>query len=71
MSLQEIQLLLQKNNLTPNRLLGQNFLIDPSLFPKLSSYAALNSNDIVLDAGAGLGFLSKFIASKCKIVLAV
>jgi 16S rRNA (adenine1518-N6/adenine1519-N6)-dimethyltransferase len=71
MSLQEVQLLLQKYNLTPNKLLGQNFLIDSSLFPKLNSYAALNSNDIVLDAGAGLGFLSKFIASKCKIVLAV
>lgn len=71
MSIQEVQYLLQKNNLTANKLLGQNFMVDFSLFPKLSSYAALNNTDVVLDAGAGLGFLSKYLAGKCKSVVAI
>jgi 16S rRNA (adenine1518-N6/adenine1519-N6)-dimethyltransferase len=71
MSLQEVKLQLQKYHITPNKLLGQNFLVDDSLFPKLSNYAALNNNDIVLDAGAGFGFLARFIADKCQTVVAV
>lgn len=71
MSLPEVQLLLEKHDIVPSKLLGQNFMIDFSLFPKLSDYVDLNSNDIVLDAGAGLGFLSKYLAGNCKLVVAV
>ena len=34
-------------------------------------YASLNQNDTVLDIGAGLGFLTRFVANKCRSVLAV
>jgi len=34
-------------------------------------YASLSGNDTVLDVGAGLGFLTRFMADKCKRVLAV
>jgi 16S rRNA (adenine1518-N6/adenine1519-N6)-dimethyltransferase len=71
MSLQETKSLLQDYQIIPNKLLGQNFMVDPSVFPKLSEYASLNSNDVVLDAGAGFGFLTRFIANKCNGVVAV
>ena len=51
--------------------MGQNFMIDSSIFHKLSEYASLDKTDVVLDAGAGLGFLTKFLARRCKKVLAV
>jgi len=46
-------------------------MIDPSVFRCMTGYASLSSNDVVLDIGAGLGFLTRFLASKCKGVLAV
>jgi 16S rRNA (adenine1518-N6/adenine1519-N6)-dimethyltransferase len=71
MSLEESKFLLQANRIVPNKLLGQNFMVDSSLYPKLSSTATLNVKDVVLDAGAGFGFLTRFLASKCKQVIAV
>lgn len=46
-------------------------MIDFSIFHKLSEYASLTNNDVVLDGGAGLGFLTKFLAKRCKKVVAV
>jgi 16S rRNA (adenine1518-N6/adenine1519-N6)-dimethyltransferase len=46
-------------------------MVEPSLFPKLSDYASLSKADVVLDAGAGFGFLTRFLADKCKSVVAV
>jgi 16S rRNA (adenine1518-N6/adenine1519-N6)-dimethyltransferase len=71
MSLDETLQLLQQHGLVPNKLLGQNFMVDPSIYFKLAQYAALDSADVVLDAGAGFGFLTRFLAGKCKQVLAV
>jgi 16S rRNA (adenine1518-N6/adenine1519-N6)-dimethyltransferase len=51
--------------------MGQNFMVEPSLFPILSDYASLSDKDVTLDIGAGLGFLTCFLANKCKNVLAV
>jgi 16S rRNA (adenine1518-N6/adenine1519-N6)-dimethyltransferase len=34
-------------------------------------YASLEKEDIVLDIGAGMGFLTRFIAERCKTVVAV
>ena len=66
-----MQYLLQKHGITPNKLLGQNFMIDHSLFPMLINYAAITHNDVVLDVGAGFGFLTRYVADKCKAVIAV
>jgi 16S rRNA (adenine1518-N6/adenine1519-N6)-dimethyltransferase len=71
MSLEEVKFLIQAHRIVPNKLLGQYFMVDSSIYPKLSSYAALNANDVVLDAGAGFGFLTRFLAGKCKQVIAV
>jgi len=71
MSLEETKQLLRTYRITPNKLSGQNFMVEPSLYDKLCFYATLNSSDVVLDAGAGFGFLSRFLADKCKAVIAV
>jgi 16S rRNA (adenine1518-N6/adenine1519-N6)-dimethyltransferase len=71
MSISETKRLLREHRIAPNRFLGQNFMVDPSIFPKLSDYASLNKEDVVLDAGAGFGFLTRSIANKCQMVIAV
>jgi 16S rRNA A1518/A1519 N6-dimethyltransferase RsmA/KsgA/DIM1 with predicted DNA glycosylase/AP lyase activity len=71
MSLEETKQLLRTYRITTNKLLGQNFMVEPSLYDKLCVYALLDSSDVVLDAGAGFGFLTLFLADKCRAVIAV
>ena len=71
MGLNETKQLLRTFRIAPNKLMGQNFMVEPSLYPKLTEYACLTQNDMTLDAGAGFGFLTKFLANKCKTVVAV
>ncbi len=71
MTVSETKRLLRTFRIVPNRLLGQNFMVESSVFPKLIDYASLSKSDVVLDAGAGFGFLSRFLANKCKSVVAV
>ena len=71
MSLEETKYLLRTHRISPNKLLGQNFMVESSLYDKLCAYAELDRSDVVLDAGAGFGFLSRFLAGKCKTVIAV
>jgi 16S rRNA (adenine1518-N6/adenine1519-N6)-dimethyltransferase len=71
MSVDEAKLLLRRFRIVPNRVLGQNFMVEPAVFPLLSDYASLCRDDVVVDAGAGFGFLSRFLADKCRGVIAV
>ena len=71
MKLEETKQLLRAHQIFPNKLLGQNFMVEPSLYPKLCTYAAIDKADVVLDAGAGFGWLTCFLADKCKSVIAV
>ena len=71
MSAEEAKRLLRRFRIVPNRLLGQNFMVEPTLFERLSEYASVGKADVVLDAGAGFGFLTRFLASKCRSVIAI
>jgi 16S rRNA (adenine1518-N6/adenine1519-N6)-dimethyltransferase len=71
MSAEETKRLLRRFRIVPNRVLGQNFTVEPAVFERLSDYAAVGRADVVLDAGAGFGFLTRFLAAKCKSVVAV
>jgi len=71
MSLEEAKSLLREHRLVPNKLLGQNFMVDSTIYPKLVNYAMLSTSDVVLDAGAGFGFLTRFLSNKAKAVIAV
>ena len=46
-------------------------MVDSTFYPKLAGYAELNTSDVVLDAGAGFGFLTRFLSNKCKGLIAV
>ncbi len=46
-------------------------MVDPAFYPKLCTYAQLSSSDVVLDAGAGFGLLTRYLSDKCRGVVAV
>ena len=71
MTLEKTKRLLQSHKIVPNKFLGQNFLVEKLLYSKLCAYASLDASDIVLDAGAGFGWLACFLAERCKAVVAV
>lgn len=46
-------------------------MVESQVFQKMAHYASLDCDDTVLEIGAGLGFLTRFLSEKCKEVLAV
>jgi len=46
-------------------------MTDTSLLQRMISYAALNTEDVVLEVGAGLGFLTRLLSQGSKKVVAV
>jgi 16S rRNA (adenine1518-N6/adenine1519-N6)-dimethyltransferase len=48
----------------PNRELGQNFLIDANILDVIGRAAALDTADVVLEVGGGLGVLSEYLAAR-------
>lgn len=46
------------------RELGQNFLVDPNILDVIERLAELDSNDVVLEIGGGLGVLSARLAAR-------
>ncbi len=50
----------------PDRDLGQNFLIDSNILGVIERAAALQSDDVVLEIGGGLGVLSERLAERVR-----
>lgn len=48
----------------PNRELGQNFLIDDNILGVIGRAAELDTADVVLEVGGGLGVLSEYLAAR-------
>lgn len=71
MTVAEVKQILAKHSLYPNKLLGQNFLIDENVLAKIISAAAIRPSDTILEIGAGLGVLTFALAGKAKKVIAV
>ncbi len=69
--LQETRSLLRLYRISPKKRLGQNFAIDSTLLREMVSYASVGKGDVVLEIGAGLGFLTRFLSQRCKKVIAV
>jgi len=51
--------------------LGQNYAIDNGFLNSMIAFADLNKSDVVLEVGAGFGFLTRLLSIKCKKVVAV
>lgn len=57
-SLQQTKDILKKLCISPNRKLGQNFLIEPAIVQKSIDWGQVNRNDIVIEVGPGCGTLT-------------
>jgi 16S rRNA (adenine1518-N6/adenine1519-N6)-dimethyltransferase len=55
----------------PKKRLGQNFTVNSDILKRLVSHASLTKDDVVLEVGAGFGFLTTLLSSACKKVIAV
>ena len=67
----QVQALLHLRGLTPNSLLGQNFLIDANIRDIILKTADIQPDDVVLEVGPGLGVLTEVLAEKAGRVIAI
>ena len=51
--------------------LGQNFLVNSEVIDEILEYAQINENDVVLEIGPGVGFVTEQLVKKAKKVIAV
>ena len=67
----KVKAILRSHGIKPRKKLGQHFLLDDRLMERLADHASLGPQDVVLDVGAGLGFLTEILARRGCRVLAV
>lgn len=51
--------------------LGQNFLVNPEVINSIVDFADIHSDDIILEIGPGIGFVTEQLVKKAKRVIAV
>ncbi len=66
----ELEFLLKKYNLAPNKIRGQNFLISDEVLENTIKAAELKKNDLVLEVGPGLGALTQELVKSVEQVVA-
>jgi len=69
--LQRAKYLLRLYGFSPKKRLGQHFAVNSDMLQRLVSHASLTEDDVVLEVGAGLGFLTRLLSSECQKVVAV
>lgn len=69
--LQETRRLLRLYRISPKKRLGQNFVVNSALLQSMISYASVSEEDVVLEVGAGMGFLTRLLSQRCRQVIAV
>jgi 16S rRNA (adenine1518-N6/adenine1519-N6)-dimethyltransferase len=63
--------LCQEYGIKPARSKGQNFLINEKVYDDIVAVADINKDDVILEVGPGLGFLTEKLAEKAGKVIAV
>ena len=66
-----VRRLLAKYSISPARRLGQHFLIDRGIMVAIIRTAAVDSQDVALEVGPGLGEMTMLLASKARRVIAI
>jgi 16S rRNA (adenine1518-N6/adenine1519-N6)-dimethyltransferase len=56
---------LRQSGISPEKTLGQNFLIDANILDVIEKMASLSREDIVLEVGPGLGVLTERLLERC------
>ncbi len=69
--LYETKRILRNHRIRPRKRLGQNFIVDSEFLHKMISYADISMDDVILEIGAGFGFLTELLSPLCKRVIAV
>jgi len=67
----QIQQLLAEHDITPNKVLGQNFLINEDVVRLFVESANITKDDVVVEVGPGTGIITKELAKHAGQVLAV
>lgn len=66
-----IKELLSKNGFTFSKSLGQNFIVNSSICPKMAEFAIVDDNTGVIEIGPGIGVLTNELCKKAKKVVAI
>lgn len=68
---EETKFLMKKYNLTANKKLGQNFLVDSEAINSIVASTNLTKKDMVIEIGPGLGTLTSMLIEKAGKVIAI
>ncbi len=69
--LPEVKKLAKHYGIKPLKRLSQHFVVSKNLILKMLDHAEISREDVVLEVGAGLGVMTRFIAERAKKVIAV
>ena len=68
---EETKFLMKKYQISANKNLGQNFLIDENVIQNIIDSAQISENDFVIEIGPGLGTLTSQLVEKAGKVIAI
>ena len=68
---EETKFIMNKYNISANKDLGQNFLIDENVIENIVQAAEINKNDLVIEIGPGLGTLTSKLLEKAGKVISI
>ena len=69
--LEETKFLMKKYKIKANKNLGQNFLIDDTVISDIVEGAQIESDDLVIEIGPGLGSMTALLLEKAKKVICI
>ena len=68
---EETKYLMKKYNISANKSLGQNFLVDDDVVNNIIDSSEISKEDLIIEIGPGLGTLTNILLQKAKKVIAV
>ena len=68
---EETNFIMKKYNVSANKNLGQNFLIDQDVIDAIINASEISTDDLIIEIGPGLGTLTKFLIEKAGNVITV